>query len=82
MADLLQCSVRQIWRLRESGSIPPPIQAGRWIRWSRAVVDRWLEQGELALTPVGAESGTPPRYHRGDVERLARQKRQAQAAGA
>jgi excisionase family DNA binding protein len=45
LAALLRLSVRQIWRLTDAGKIPKPFRFGRAVRWSRAVIDRWLESG-------------------------------------
>jgi hypothetical protein len=54
-------------------------QAGALIGCSPTALHR---AGMLGHVRVKLERGEAPRYHRGDVERLARQKRQAQAAGA
>jgi excisionase family DNA binding protein len=45
LAALLRLSVRQVWRLSDSGKLPKPFRFGRAVRWSRAVVDKWLESG-------------------------------------
>jgi excisionase family DNA binding protein len=43
MAALLRLSVRQVWRLLDAGKLPKPFRFGRSVRWSRSVVDKWLE---------------------------------------
>jgi len=45
MAQLLGCSGRTVYRLADSGRIPPPIRLGGLCRWNRAVIDAWLAQG-------------------------------------
>ena len=44
LSSLLGVSTRSVWRLRDSGNLPPPIQLGRLVRWRRAAIDRWLEE--------------------------------------
>jgi excisionase family DNA binding protein len=43
LAALLRISVRQVWRMCDANKLPKPIRFGRAVRWSRPVVDRWLE---------------------------------------
>jgi excisionase family DNA binding protein len=42
LARLLQCSERHVWRQIDLNAIPGKILIGRLVRFSRAVVDRWL----------------------------------------
>jgi excisionase family DNA binding protein len=50
IAALLQCSVRQIWRLSEAGILPARRKIGRVVRWRRAEIERWIEAGCPANT--------------------------------
>jgi prophage regulatory protein len=51
LADLLQVSVRTVWRLRSSASIPLPLRIRGSVRWNREEVERWLEQGCPMIGP-------------------------------
>jgi predicted DNA-binding transcriptional regulator AlpA len=45
LAELFQCSLRTIDRLRNDPTFPRPIRAsGRLVRWSAEAVERWLSQ--------------------------------------
>lgn len=44
-AELMQVSVRSIWRLRSAGEIPEPVRIGGTIRWRREEVRQWIEAG-------------------------------------
>lgn len=45
LACLLNASVRHIWRLSASGSLPKPIHLGKSVRWLRSEIEAWLEAG-------------------------------------
>ena len=45
VADLLQCSTRHIDSLRAAGLMPQPIRLGKWPRYRRAQLLRWIEAG-------------------------------------
>jgi predicted DNA-binding transcriptional regulator AlpA len=45
LAALLQLSVRQIWRLSDSGMIPGRFNIGSCVRWNREVIDKWIAAG-------------------------------------
>jgi predicted DNA-binding transcriptional regulator AlpA len=45
LAEMLQVSLRQIWLMRDAGSIPAPFQVNRLVRWSRASIDTWIAAG-------------------------------------
>jgi predicted DNA-binding transcriptional regulator AlpA len=45
IASMLQISTRQIWRLHDAGLMPRAIKLGRSVRWSRALIDEWLNEG-------------------------------------
>lgn len=44
LARLLDCSLRHVWRLRDSGDLPAPVRLGRLVRWRRSAVERFLEE--------------------------------------
>jgi len=50
-ADLMQVSVRSIWRLRSAREIPEPLRIGGNIRWRREEVRQWIESGCPQPTP-------------------------------
>lgn len=50
-ADLMQLSVRTLWRLSSAGQIPEPVRIGGAVRWRRADVTFWVEQGCPAPQP-------------------------------
>jgi len=43
LAEMLNVSLRQIWRLNASGKLPRPIRLGGSVRWDREEVQRWFE---------------------------------------
>ena len=46
IATMLSCSVSQVFSLREKGRLPiKPIRIGGMVRYPRAAVERWIEQG-------------------------------------
>jgi len=45
VAARLGCSVRHVWRLRDSGAMPPSVIVGTLVRWNSAVIDHWIAQG-------------------------------------
>jgi excisionase family DNA binding protein len=45
VADLLTISERQVWRMKDAGALPPHIQVGRLVRFSRTVIDAWIAAG-------------------------------------
>jgi len=54
LAATLKCGVRSVWKMRDSGKLPPPIHPGgtRLCRWRRADVEEWIKAG--CPTPRGA----------------------------
>ena len=55
-ADLMQLSVRTLWRLSSAGQIPEPVRIGGTVRWRRDEVHSWVEQG--CPTPQPRENGS------------------------
>lgn len=45
VADLLDISVRHLWKLHAGGQIPEPIRLGRSVRWNRVELLAWIEAG-------------------------------------
>jgi excisionase family DNA binding protein len=42
-ARLLKVSARTLWKLQDSGEMPPPVRIGRAVRWSLAALKKWVE---------------------------------------
>lgn len=45
VARLLSCSSRTVQRLRDAGTLPPPVNLGALVRWRRASILEWIESG-------------------------------------
>jgi len=45
LAAWLSMGQRTIWSHADSGKIPAPCRIGGSVRWRRAVIEEWLEQG-------------------------------------
>ena len=45
VAELLNCSVRHVYRLADSGKMPRPVKIGALNRWSREIVEGWIADG-------------------------------------
>jgi excisionase family DNA binding protein len=45
VAELLSCSSRHVYRLSDSGRMPPPIKLGALVRWSAAAIREWVNSG-------------------------------------
>ena len=52
VADLLGCSERHIYRLRDSGRMPGPVKLGALVRWRRRDVHEWVDGGCRAVRSV------------------------------
>lgn len=55
-ADLMQISVRTLWRLSSARQIPSPLRLGGTVRWRREEVHYWIDQG--CPTPQPRENGS------------------------
>ena len=51
LAKQLRVSLRQVYRLDKSGSLPASLKIGQCVRWDPAEIDRWVKAG----APVRAE---------------------------
>jgi excisionase family DNA binding protein len=45
VAALLGCSPRHVYRLSDAGKMPAPVKLEALIRWNRAAVEEWIDQG-------------------------------------
>jgi excisionase family DNA binding protein len=45
VAKLLNCSSRHVYRLADTGRLPPPIKLGSLVRWPRRSIEAWLAEG-------------------------------------
>ena len=45
VAALLGCSCRHIYRLSDAGRMPRPLKVGALVRWRRADVLSWIDEG-------------------------------------
>jgi predicted DNA-binding transcriptional regulator AlpA len=45
VAALLDCSPRHVYRLSDSGSMPPPVRLGALVRWRRDSIESWIASG-------------------------------------
>lgn len=52
-AALLSVSVRSVWRLKDSGRMPLPLKVGGAVRWRRADLLSWIENGCLDMRATG-----------------------------
>jgi predicted DNA-binding transcriptional regulator AlpA len=52
VAEALQCSDRHIFDLRKEEKIPKPTTLGKkkGVRWSRRVIEEWIDAGCFALS--------------------------------
>ena len=48
LAKVLKTSVRQIWRLRAAGQLPPHIKIGGSVRWDERDLAAWIERQKQA----------------------------------
>lgn len=45
VAQLLNCSVRHVYRLADAGRMPRPVRLGALVRWNRTVIESWIAAG-------------------------------------
>jgi prophage regulatory protein len=45
LAEMLDVSLRQVWRLNSAGKLPKPIRLGGSVRWNRQEVQDWFAAG-------------------------------------
>jgi len=42
VAEMLGCSQRGVWRLRDCGKLPPTVSIGRLVRWRLSDISQWI----------------------------------------
>lgn len=47
IARRLLCSVRQVRRMQDLGTMPRPFRIGRLVRWPASTIDEWIKAGCL-----------------------------------
>lgn len=45
LAKRLRVSLRQVYRLDKSGSLPASLKIGQCVQWDPAEIDRWVKAG-------------------------------------
>ncbi len=45
LKEMLNVSLRQVWRLNSAGKLPKPIRLGGSVRWNREEVRDWFAAG-------------------------------------
>lgn len=45
LKEMLNVSLRQVWRLNSASKLPKPIRLGGSVRWNRAEIQQWFEAG-------------------------------------
>jgi excisionase family DNA binding protein len=55
VAEMLNVSVRTLWRLNSSKAIPPPVRLGGNVRWRRDEIKKWIAEG--CLPPPARDNG-------------------------
>lgn len=45
VAALLGISTRGVWRFRDMGKLPAPVQLGRLVRWRQSDLTAWIADG-------------------------------------
>jgi excisionase family DNA binding protein len=53
VAAWLSCSARHVYRLRDSGRMPPPVRIGALVRWPRRAIEEWIAAGCPAVRWTG-----------------------------
>ena len=49
VARMLNCSIRTVYRLADTGRMPRPVKLGALVRWPRQAIEQWINHG----CPVG-----------------------------
>lgn len=45
VANLIGCSTRNVFRLSDSGKMPPPLKIGALVRWRMEEIQSWIAAG-------------------------------------
>lgn len=63
VAAMLNCSRRHVYRLADGGRLPRPVKLGQLVRWRRAELLQWLDEGCPAVRSArGGDSMTEGRH--------------------
>jgi excisionase family DNA binding protein len=54
VAAMLDCSPRHVYRLADSGGMPPPVRLGALVRWRRDSIEGWIAGGCRPMRKPGA----------------------------
>jgi excisionase family DNA binding protein len=57
VAELLGCSVRTVWRYRDTGELPKPLKVGQLVRWPMEVIEQWIQERIKASDQVSVLAG-------------------------
>lgn len=61
VAERLNCGVRTVWRMRDTGRMPQCVNIGRIVRWRSSDITAWIEAG----CPDVRKSGWKSSAHEG-----------------
>lgn len=50
VAQILNISIRTLWRLKSAGQLPETLRVGNSVRWRNEDLRKWIEQG--CQTPI------------------------------
>ena len=53
VAEMLNVSLRTLWRLKSAGKLPAPVRLGGAVRWRTQEVLQWIAEG----CPVNEKGG-------------------------
>jgi excisionase family DNA binding protein len=57
VSQILRCSERHVYRLCDSGRMPPKLRVGRLVRWRRSDIEQWLVEGCPRWSPRNQRKG-------------------------
>ena len=57
VAAMLTCSPRHVYRLADTGRLPPPVRLGALVRWYRRTIEKWLDDGCPSCRTGGRQHG-------------------------
>lgn len=45
VAEVLQCSARNVWAMNDRGALPGMVRIGRLVRWRKRDIADWIDRG-------------------------------------
>jgi excisionase family DNA binding protein len=45
VANLLQCSARNVWKMNDRGALPGEVRVGKLVRWRVSDINAWIQRG-------------------------------------